>query len=58
MEDFIEQKIKEMDEFVGVVSFKKGTDNYNRLKKILIETYNKGINDIDEFILDGLVEGD
>ena len=58
MEDFIEEKIKEMGDFVGIVSFKKGSDNYNKLKKILIETYNKGIDDIDKFIIDELVERD
>ena len=58
MEEFIEKKIEEMGSFIGVVSFKKGTDNYNKLRTILIETYNKGNNDLDEFINDGMVDRD
>jgi hypothetical protein len=42
MEDFIDKKIKEMGDFVAVVSFNKGTDNYNKMKKILTETYERG----------------
>jgi len=44
MEKFIEEKIKEMGHGM-VVSFKKGTDNYNTMKTILIEVYSKGVFD-------------
>tara|TARA_Y100000389_G_scaffold205062_1_gene262618 strand:- start:2665 stop:2832 length:168 start_codon:yes stop_codon:yes gene_type:complete len=40
---FIDEKIEEMGRFVGVVSFGKGTDNYNRLRKIILESYNAGL---------------
>ena len=40
---FIDEKIEEMGRFVGVVSFDKGTDNYNKLRKIILECYNAGL---------------
>jgi hypothetical protein len=52
MEEFIDEKIKEIGERVGPISFDKGTDNYNTMKKILIETYSKGQEDIDELFID------
>jgi hypothetical protein len=42
MEEFIDKKIKEMGDHVSVISFKKGTDNYNTMKRILGEVYNEG----------------
>ena len=48
MEDFIDEKIEEIDKRVGPVSFKKGTDNYNTMKQILTETFNKGQEGIDK----------
>ena len=48
MEDFIDEKIAEIERCVGPISFKKGTDNYNTMKRILTETYTKGQEGIDE----------
>ena len=41
MEEFIDEKIAEIEKSIGPVSFKKGTDNYNTMKRILTETYTK-----------------
>jgi hypothetical protein len=60
--NFIDKKIEEMGKFVSVVSFKKGTDNYNKLKKILTETYEAGVNGDDVFdddkTIDEIVSGE
>lgn len=48
MEEFIDEKIKEIGKRVGPISFDKGTDNYNTMKKILTETYKKGSEGIDD----------
>jgi hypothetical protein len=42
MEEFIENKIEEINRCIGPISFNKGTDNYNTIKRILTETHNKG----------------
>ena len=42
MEDYIEERIKEMGNFIGTVSFEKGSDNYNKLRTVLIDTYKEG----------------
>jgi hypothetical protein len=52
MEEFIDSKIEEIEKCVGPISFKKGTDNYNTMKRILTETYNKGREGIDELFID------
>jgi hypothetical protein len=41
--NIIDEKIKEMGKFVEVVSFDKGSDNYNKLQKILLEIYQAGV---------------
>ena len=41
MEEFIDKKIEEMGRGMAV-SFDKGTDNYNKMRKILMETYHEG----------------
>lgn len=40
---FIDEKIEEIGKFIGVVSFNKGTDNYNKLRQIILESYNAGL---------------
>ena len=52
MDEFIDKKIEEIGVRVSVVSFKKGTDNYNTMKKILSETYVAGSKGIDELFND------
>jgi hypothetical protein len=52
MEEFIDKKIEEIGGRIGPVSFKKGTDNYNTMKKILTETFNKGQEGIDELFIE------
>jgi hypothetical protein len=55
--NFIDQKIEEMGDFVGVVSFFKGSDNYNKLRDILLETYQAGKDgiDLDDRTIDDIV---
>jgi hypothetical protein len=45
MEEFIDEKIKEVSKRVGPISFDKGTDNYNTMKDILTQVYNAGVGD-------------
>jgi hypothetical protein len=52
MEKFIDEKIKEIGRRVGPISFDKGTDNYNTMKKILTETYMAGSKGIDDLFVD------
>ena len=58
--NFIDEKIKEMGDFVSVVSFDKGSDNYNRMKKLMLETYQAGVNGVDvigeETIADAILD--
>jgi len=45
--NLIDEKIRELGNFIGVISFSKGTDNYNKLEKILLEMYQAGKDGID-----------
>jgi hypothetical protein len=40
--NLIDEKIKEVGKFIGVISFNKGTDNYNKLEKVLLDMYKAG----------------
>lgn len=45
--NLIDEKIRELGNFIDVISFSKGTDNYNKLEKILLEVYQAGKDGID-----------
>jgi hypothetical protein len=42
--NLLDEKINEVGKYIGVVSFDKGTDNYNKLKSVLTDVYNAGVN--------------
>ncbi len=58
--NFIDEKIEEMGKFVSVISFAKGTDNYNKLRKIILEVHQAGLEgkDIDHETVDDIVNGE
>jgi hypothetical protein len=41
--NFIDEKIKGFGKFIGVISFSPGTDSYNKLREVLLETYQAGV---------------